>query len=848
MPLLLQAEKEFDTLFLGDLYFSKKMLHDWKDNWKQLISDLEEFRRKATLLGSETESIQIMNKVMDEYNQGEKWIKKRNSDFLKKENERFGDFFDTIESNPLTEEQRKAIMTDEESVLIVAGAGTGKTSTIIGKVGYILKKRLAEPDEILILSFNAKVAEELRNRLSTLQSELTIKTYHSHGREIIANSTKVSPSVSKLAEDRIELLEKISEFIMKRTKDDKFTQILNEYFLYHISPYKSEFEFKSFGEYIRYLRQFDLRSLKGDRVRSFEECYIANFLYTNRIEYEYEMNYEVRTVDENYRQYKPDFYLPDYKIYVEHFGIDRNGKPAPFISNKKYTDQIEWKRAIHRENNTFLIETYSYEQKEGNLLDNLRLKLQKKGVKFSPIPQSQIFQEINRLGKTKQFTLLLGNFLNLFKANGTTITQLEERVSVSDSRTRAFFSIFSAIYEDYTSFLKENQEIDFNDMLIDAIDFIKRKKYQSNFRYILVDEFQDISISRYSFLKTLQNQNEAKLFCVGDDWQSIYRFTGSDISIMVDFQTNFKFNEILTLSQTFRFNNKISDFSTKFILQNPLQMKKNLKTNKFVEKPAVMIVRGKTEFVLKEILSNLSTNLEKEATAYIIGRYNPRPEQEYLLEYPKKIRNLSIKYTTAHSSKGLEADYVIVVGLNDGRLGFPCQIADDPVLNLVLAREDDFPNAEERRLFYVAVTRAKKQVYLIYDPESQASSFLTEVQNGKYEIESNYQISKIALCPACKTGEIIEKRTNFYACDNFPYCDYIAKKCTRCNQGYLYREANKYRCSREECSFQVRVCPICNEGYIVKRNGRQGGCFFGCSRYPKCTYRERPDASIQYIQ
>jgi DNA helicase-4 len=847
MSQLLQAEKEFDNLFLGELYFSKKMLHDWKLKWKQLVSDLEEFRRKATVLGFETESKQVINKVIDEYNQGESRIKNRNSDFLKKENERFEDFFDTIESNPLTAEQRNAIMTDEESVLIVAGAGTGKTSTIIGKVGYILKKRLAEPDEILILSFNAKVAEELRNRLSTLQNELTIKTYHSFGREIIASTTKVSPSVSKLAEDRIKLLEKISEFIIERTKDDKFAQILNDYFLYHIAPYKSEFEFNSFGEYIRYLRKFDLRSLKGDKVRSFEECYIANFLYANGIEYEYEKNYEVRTVDENYRQYKPDFYLPDYKIYVEHFGIDRNGKPASFISNKKYADQIEWKRGIHRENNTTLIETYSYEQKEGKLLDNLRLKLQVKGVKFSPIPQNQIFQEINRLGRTKQFILLLGNFLNLFKANGTTINQLKDRVSANDQRTQAFLSIFSAIFEDYCSLLKVNQEIDFNDMLIDAIDLIKQGKYHSNFRYILVDEFQDISITRYSFLKALQNQNEAKLFCVGDDWQSIYRFTGSDISIMVDFQKNFKFNEILTLSQTFRFNNKISDFSTRFILQNPLQIKKHLKTNKLVEKPAVMIVRGKTEFVLEEILRNLSTNLEKEATAYIIGRYNPKPEQGYLLEYPKRIRNLSIKYTTAHSSKGLEADYVIVVGLNDGRLGFPCQITDDPVLNLVLAREDEFPNAEERRLFYVAITRARKQVYLIYDPGAQESSFLTEVQNGNYEIESNYQVSKIALCPACKTGEIIEKKVNFYACNNFPYCDYVPKKCPKCNQGFLYKYDNVYQCSKKECSFKVRICPLCNEGYIVKKSNRHGGYFFACNRYPNCNYTESPNPSIRYI-
>jgi DNA helicase-4 len=350
-------------------------------------------------------------------------------------------------------------------------------------------------------------------------------------------------------------------------------------------------------------------------------------------------------------------------------------------------------------------------------------------------------------------------------------------VAKDDARTRTFLKIFSAIYDDYTSYLKTEDEIDFNDMLNNAAKYIEDRKYLSHFKYVLVDEFQDISQSRYLFLKALLNQNDAKLFCVGDDWQSIYRFTGSDISLMADFKRRFKFSETLYLQETFRFNQRISNFSSQFILKNPLQIRKSIISKTTMEKPAVTVIRAKTEEALKDIIANLARKSEKPETVFVIGRYN-RLEEEYLNNLPKKVGNLSVEYSTAHSSKGLEADYVIVVGLNGGKMGFPCQISDDPVLNLVLAKGDPFPNAEERRLFYVAVTRARKQVFLIDDPTFNSSSFLIEILDGTYDVESVGQLPESALCPICKTGEMVKKQNNrgtFYACSNYPYCEYIAK-------------------------------------------------------------------------
>lgn len=771
---VLQAVTEYNSLFFGDYYFSKKELHDWKNKWFQLRNETEKCIRKV---GKDLEFKEELDRFLGAYNHGEGWLKIRNQEFVEKETAKYKDFFDKVESNPLTSEQKKAILTDEANILVVAGAGTGKTSTIIGKAGYLLKKGLAKPDEILLLCFNKSVRLELEKRLKKLTVAPEATNYHKFGLKIIKHAVKSTPSVSKLAEDKTEFGEKVSEFIRNRMKEPSFSRMVNEYFLYYLIPYKSEFEFDTFGDYIRYLRQYDLRSLKGDRVKSFEECYIANFLFVNGIDYLYEADYEIRTVDENYRQYKPDFYLPKYKIYIEHFGINRERKPAPYIPERKYIEEMNWKIDTHTLNKTKLIQTFSYEQKEGKLLINIEKKLRENNVTFSPIPSDLIFSKLNSLGKTAQLPQLLCNFLNLYKASGKNIQEIQSEVDPEDTRTRAFLKIFSAVYDDYTSHLRKAGEIDFNDMLNNATKYINERKYVSNFKYILVDEFQDISQSRYLFLKALADQNESKLFCVGDDWQSIYRFTGSDISIMVDFQKRFEFSEILPLQETFRFNDKICDFSTRFILQNPIQIKKKITSRILNEKPAVSVIRAKTDVALKDIISNISMKNEKTETVLVIGRYK-RLEQEYLGNFPRKSRYLSIEYKTAHSSKGLEADYVIVLGLNGGKLGFPCQITDDSVLNLVLAKKEPFPNAEERRLFYVAVTRAKKHVYLIDDPAINISSFTHEILNETYEIESRGQLSKTDLCPICETGELLKKQNSsgfFYACSNYPYCKYIKR-------------------------------------------------------------------------
>lgn len=783
---ILQAEKEFSALYDSQRYFPKRQLRVWKKTWSRISEPIERFLKKGTV---SVDFQRAVIRVSDVFQHGEQLVEKRNADFIEKEIVRFKDYFDRLESYPLTDDQRRAIVVDEESCLIVAGAGTGKTSTIIGKAGYLIEKGLAAPEEILLIAFNKDVASEMSERaLFRLKRKLNARTYHSLGLEVISQSEGVKPSVTELASDRVKLPKKISEFIRNRSTDENFSRMISNYFLFHFSPYKSMFEFNSWGEYIEYLIKFDIRSLKGDIVKSFEECDIANFLYINGIDYEYEKRYEVKTADIRYMQYKPDFFLPEYGLYIEHFGIDRKGKTAPYVAQVGYNKEIKWKRDIHRDNETTLVETYSYEKQEGKLLSNLEEKLHAKGVVLNPIPSSQIFDKLNELGKVDSLSLLLSTFLNLYKSCGKTLDEIRNNAGSEDDRTRTFLEIFSRIYDDYTAYIEETEEIDFNDMINAAESLVRQRKFASKFKYILVDEFQDISQSRYRFLKSLLGQNRAHLFCVGDDWQSIYRFTGSDLSIMLDFAKNLEFSEKNYLVETFRFNDKLCDFSTKFILKNPNQIEKRITSRKKGDKPAVTLIKGETKSALTNAIGEIDQRRRSKESVFIIGRYNYL-EPENLGEISEKYPELEITFTTAHSSKGLEADNVILIGLASGEYGFPCQIVDDPILNLVLAKQDLFANAEERRLFYVAITRARKHVYLV-GGKFWASTFLSEIQQGGYEIEVVGDDVKALSCPVCKTGKIIPrkgKHGEFHSCSNYPYCEYMPRNAPSVAKGFCMR-------------------------------------------------------------
>lgn len=847
----LQAERDFTSLSNGQQYFSKRELKSWKERWRNLLLIAEQCKAKGV---TEIDFQDSLDLVVSVHNDGERLLNECNKSYVEKEILK-SELFETIDGHVLNEEQRKAIVVDEANTLVLAGAGTGKTTALLGKALYIVSKGLAVPESVLIVAFNKSVVKENEKKVNNIKSNVkfTVKTYHSLGLEVIGKARGEQPNVPTWAEDKLAIKSQIRELIKNRMNDDNFAQLVNNYFLYLFETYKSMFEFTSLGDYYRYLNDNGVRTLKGHRVKSLEECEIANFLYINGVSYVYEKPFEeekTSTVDR--RQYKPDFTLTDYGIYIEHFGIDRNRNTAPWVPRDKYLADMKWKIELHKPGK--LIQTFSYQRREGNLLEQLEAELLAHGVEFHPLPTKQIFDELNKMGRVNSLAKLLCTFINLYKSNGESFETIENRVKPDDSRARAFLRIFAVIYEDYIELLRKNGDIDFNDMINEASELIEQNKYRSPFQYILVDEFQDISQSRKRFLKTLLSQNNAKLFCVGDDWQSIYRFAGGDISILTNFEKNFGLSETRLIQETQRFNDKLCDFSTKFVLKNPFQIPKKITSKTKEKSPAVTIVKEKTDIALDKIIREINQISNGKEEILIINRYQeigkPANINKLVKNYHPK---LVIKYTTAHKAKGLTVDFVVVIGLKGGEFGFPCQIEDDPLLDLVKGSQEQFLNAEERRLFYVAITRARKHVYLVVDEPYNVSSFVTEIENNEYEISTTGQNVRTIHCPVCQTGIVVwGEKHGRYECSNSPYCSYVPRSCPKCREdrseggnGFLYKDNSKYLCSNDRCSFQAKACPDCEDGYLVLRPPKYGRPFFGCVNYSTkgCRHTEEESTS-----
>ncbi|REC42583.1 UvrD-helicase domain-containing protein [Chryseobacterium sp. 5_R23647] len=767
-------------------------------------------------------------KYINIYNKFNDIIAHLNTKLVRDEISNNQDFFSNIDGKSLDLQQRLAIATDEDNTLVVAGAGSGKTATIAGKVAYLVNKKNISPDDILLISFTKKASYEMMERIQAkMNIGVKVKTFNALGLEIIKSSDKENQKdVSALSDFQLKQI--FDSFFEECLKDFSYFEKFTNYFFYEAHEYRSEFSFSSKHEYNQFIKGQNLRGLKmitdrnssgeifsyQEEFKSKEELEIANFLYLNRINYVYEKGYKVRTATEIFGQYKPDFYLPDYDIYIEHFGIDRQGNvPSWFTGDgvlsakEKYNNAIAWKRDLHAENETVLIETYSYLKKEGILLETLRQKLEENGVPLKPMSEEEKLIEIKSKStfEFNEFLKLLMTFTTLFKSNRLQIDKFRSTLEENgDLRTMQFFDLWKPIYEAYQTFLNDRKEIDFTDMINIATDYINSKKYKSAFKYIIIDEFQDISIGRYSLIKALLDKSPStKLFCVGDDWQSIYRFSGSDISIFTRFAEYFATTNLLTykrkstikkLENTYRFKQDLIGETSKFILKNPSQLAKNLisKIPDSNEK-SVKIIRAEDEKNVADQLYDALFNLKEELldkeesindkSIIILGRYTHdlqkiKHSKKFLVSKTMADRNSIIKvpeittsnieFLTVHSSKGLEADYVFLINTNAGKYGFPSQISDDPVLHYLLSHTDEYPHSEERRLFYVALTRCRERIYLITE-KGRESLFLSDLSCD--DVPRNN-------CPSCSLGKLslkMGKYGYFYCCDNNSQCIYTAR-------------------------------------------------------------------------
>ena len=470
--------------------------------------------------------------------------------FVTSETEEMHAFFDGIETNPLTPEQRRAVVTEEDATLILAGAGSGKTSVIVSKAAYVIKRGIRKPEEILLLAFGRYAAAEMADRIKQrCGAAVDALTFHALGNRIIRDFEGTGPSLAAHASDDAGYRALLRDILISDVEQKAgLGRVLLNWFSNFYWPYKSEWDFKSKDAYLQWVKAHELRTLKGDLVRSYEELEISNWLYQHGIAYEYEPVYEHELPPDARGAYNPDFRLTDSGVYIEHFGVRKSRVPdgstefttAPYVDREKYLQEMEWKRRVHRDNGTILIQTYSYEKVEGRLLDALREKLAPHVTSMAPVPGDQLFATLSEIGQIDAFTQTVGTFLRHFKSSGMSIDQCRSKgdKGAEAPRNRAFMRVFEPLLSAYQERLGD--QIDFEDMINRATEHVETGRFQSPYRHLLVDEFQDISEGRARLLRALKAQHDdTRIYAVGDDWQSIYRFAGSDIHLMRDFGQEF---------------------------------------------------------------------------------------------------------------------------------------------------------------------------------------------------------------------------------------------------------------------------------------------------------------------
>lgn len=768
---------------------------------------------------------------------------------LVRQKEKLKAFFETVEASPLTDEQADACICMDDAVQIVAAAGSGKTSTMVAKTGYVLHQGLARPEQILLLAFNNDAADELlqrvRKRLKDIEGvdRITVKTFHGFGRDVIKQVTGSKPAVAGWVGSRRQENEMIVEMVEAlRSRDPSFGiewDLFRTVFGRPIGRTADLTESEDSG-------RGDIRTANGDWVKSQEERLIADWLFYHGVSYQYERDYEHDTRTTEHQQYRPDFFYPDAKLYHEHFALGPDNKPPPHFTGD-YLAGVAWKRECHADHETELFETTSHGLRGGVALHELTEVLEARGV--------ELVYDATRpaKGEPPMDTMALANLVRGFqqhvKSGGATVADIRRHIEASGAddahaaRSLSFLSLYERIADEWERRLRAESCIDFDDMLVEAAALIESGAYTSPYTMIFADEFQDSSRARVRLLKALLDQTDHRghLCVVGDDWQSINRFAGADLTVMTDFAGTFPHSSQLRMATTFRCPQSLCDVSSTFVSANPRQLEKTVQTTNAREGQALFAFAFDSP---EKMLAGIGTQLEQlsrqcregaidrveghRITVMLLGRYNHDEPTNNLKNWRKSFgRELEIDFRTIHSSKGLEADYVMILNMVEDTLGFPSQMADDPVLVLAMPQGEDFPMAEERRAFYVAMTRAKRQVR-IYTKTSAPSRFLMEMAGqGLLEIRLDGG-GRLAICPKCQRGTLGERHGRFGPFEGCTSCDFKRNLAP----DHVSPPSDRVRLSKPMAP--GTKCPTCETGLMEERQKAKYKPMVGCNGFPRC--------------
>jgi DNA helicase-4 len=685
----------------------------------------------------------------------------------------------------LNDEQALAIAKTDRNLLLKARAGSGKTTTIACKTAYLIEHEKVNPDEIMILAFNKKAAEEIKNRIRNnygLKDFTNAMTFHSLSHKI------VQPAEELLFDDKGDFSrKKFSEFVRNTVKKIWNPSFILQLYLFRRGEMKevNEKDFLTKEDYYLYIKNERYQTLNGEIVKSVGEKYIADFLFDHGINYQYEETHEWG------RNYKPDFtiYHEGREIILEHWGIDENDpqKRAPkdwTLSWDEYYQEMQQKREFWKNKGVPLIETSIKDLRNGRehfegILTN---RLREAGINCIKLSEEEIRKRFEEPQQIDKITELFVQFIQKAKKNQISPDNIERVIKENNypERTSRFLKLASKVYAKYQESLIKSKKIDFDDLIIKAaltiekttgnceipLDFENDRKVKiKDIKWILIDEYQDFSRLFYHLICSIKKFNKnIRLFCVGDDWQAINGFAGSDLQYFSNYQSFIKDSGIAHLLTNYRSQKAIVEsgnnimagkgepcryvpekgggeaqilhIDDKFVERrnNPEYSEQKKKDEKFVFPNDEGFLKAKTLKICYEIIKQ-----HPESSIAILSRTN-RIHNVELTEFFNKLKSCftkeellkigrlenKIKCETAHSFKGLEADIVII--LNTCRGVFPL-IHPNSRLFEIFGETPDKILDEERRLFYVAVTRAKEKLYILTEKDKE-SDYLTSLSDS----------------------------------------------------------------------------------------------------------------------
>ncbi|MDX2133742.1 MAG: UvrD-helicase domain-containing protein [Saprospiraceae bacterium] len=688
----------------------------------------------------------------------------------------------------LNPQQREAVTAADKRILVLAGAGSGKTKTLLQKIIYLIEEKGVPAAHILAITFTKNAANEmvdrlilsadksgeyeavLQNKKTTAQAQedarrtfrsryrwidaLTVRTFHSYGYRLLRNYGvhEFDNRFRIVGEDKVREEDEFLRYVAPETVYEVFSKLLiqrceDRTYLLRLKRYVLDYLVDRIHKHDAPNRPLHpegkrYTALDGTRVRSKSEQFIADYLFRNSIPYRYEPQVLVRDFP-----FRPDFYIPDANLYIEH------------VSNRSHP--MQGKEAQFEQGGLLYAKTFEHLAEDSSLfthtLDRLiRGRLPARFAHERLLSYEEAFK--GHLDHLREFLLTVMRVNDMIKVDGLDPQKMLEQAQTDPhERIRAFYALAIPLLHDYAAYCTDHSYLDFNDLIGRTLSLLRNhediaRRERNQYRYVLVDEFQDVNTLQVELIKQLLS-DDTQLFCVGDDWQSIYGFRGSDVQYILDFEKHFPGARLIQLDLNYRSTQHIVGAGNEVIRHNRLRIDKTIRATKMSDHKIVVYAGSSLAeniaFCLRTVRECLDEGLGADDILFLYRR------TAMMSPFADALRrhSLRIQTKTIHAAKGLEARVVFIVGLTDGFGGFPDIWLEDRIFQVVKKGNYDLLLEEERRLFYVAITRARDRLFLITE-KGRESSFLREIPEA-YTVRTGEPmlptVEEARLCPQCRS-------------------------------------------------------------------------------------------------